>query len=81
MLGKQVIDLEKVTTGSLNSKPDPPVPMVECHSITSWMMFVSARLLKDTVYPKSKLAQQMYRGTGFLTSSFNYDSHGCENCM
>ena len=58
MLGKQVIDLEEVITCSLKSEPDPRELMVEhqFESITPWMMFVSARLLKDATYMKSKLA-------------------------
>ena len=42
--------------------------MVDYQFITPEMMIVVARLLKDTVYPKSKLAQQCIVGTGFLTS-------------
>ena len=34
--------------------------MVEHHSTTPWMMFTSARLLKDHVCAKSNLAQQMH---------------------
>ena len=50
MLSKSVIVLKKVITGSLKSKPDRRAPMVEYRSITPWMMFTSARLLKDHVY-------------------------------
>ena len=66
MLGKLIIDLEKVITGSLKSKPDPRALIVEYQSIRPWMMFVSARLLKDIVYPKSKRAQQMHCWDWFL---------------
>lgn len=66
MLSKLVIVLKKVITGSLKSKPDRRAPMVEYRSITPWMMFTSARLLKDRVYAKSKLAQQMHRWDGLF---------------
>ena len=66
MLSKSVIVLKKVITGSLKSKPDRRAPMVECRSITPWMMFTSARLLKDRVYAKSKLAEQMHRWDGLF---------------
>ena len=66
MLGKPVIDLEEVKIGSFKSKPDLRAPLVEYQSTTPWMMFVSARLQKDNVYSKSKLAQQMHRWDGLL---------------
>ena len=64
MLSKLVIVLKKVITGSLKSKPYRRAPMVEYLSITPWMMVTSARLLKDHVYAKSKLAQQMHGWDG-----------------
>ena len=66
MLSISVIVLKKVITGSLKSKPYRRAPMVEYRSITPWMMFTSARLLKDHVYAKSEIAQHMHRWDGLF---------------
>ena len=82
MLSKLVIVLKKVIPGSLKSKPDRRAPMVvEYRSITPWMMFTSARLLKGHVYAKSNLKHAQQHGTGFLKSSFNYSDSGHETCL
>ena len=73
---KSVIDLKRVRTGSLKSKPDRRVPMVEYLSITPWMMFVKASLHRDIVYPSRSSPSRCIVGTGFLTSSFKFDIPG-----
>ena len=67
MLSRPVVNLETVKTDSLKFKPDRRALMVLYQSILPWMMFVSARILKDIVYPKSKLAQQMRQPAEQLT--------------
>ena len=81
MLSKSVIFLKKVITGSLKSKPYRQAQMVEYLSITPWMMFTSARLLKDHVYANRSLPSRCIVGTGFLKSSFNYSYSGYETRM
>ena len=79
MLSRPVVNLETVKTDSLKFKPDRRALMVLYQSILPWMMFVSARILKDIVYPKSKLAQQMRRWDGLLDIIIHIWEvvHGC----